>query len=1026
MIPIQQHGKRWLILTLTLSTSVLALASIGASQPVVFADENSHLQSQKNTNKIEVLDWKTFSKKLSEYSSDQRQFHVLKLGFENRLGTLSTREELEEFGKNNNFLVINGKVTQNIHDFPHILVMNKGDVIAHNEEDYHNQMRELRFSGNGDLHNSMEPKRIHALFKIELDSNKRQLLNAAGLGTAENSLKNINGMTIYSHGLTVDNKYYEDYSKYTHNSVKNINVTKERFIANDDLIHKLIESSEAMKQSSERDKVKAFVQYVANHTTYDWEAANKAVQNYADINYYLGSDLFAVTERQNAMCVGFSTTAARAFNMLGLPAYVVVGKNAEGVPHATARVYYDKKWHTIDGTGFITGNKHQRSAKYSEKHFSTIGEDSYDVVEAGQEPKAERNYMIIDSNYESWAMKQKTADLLLFNKEKSLVGLDHIAYVEPTYITENKKNHLLDIYKALKRKVEETKATDKDDKDDKQEGYARVLQFVNSDIDKLSALSKITEEEFKALENSMDLARVFLWQMNAKAGKEFSEGETYQSYLKNRQKNNTNSDDDRNRNELQENQANSDEVSQNSKDASAPSVNSAQQSEELEGTPSTQETISAAPSQQTPAAPKALQAKTELEDKTETSSSSFEKESNEVSANTVLSPEITKNTGSLASVESRVEEAVDRTTPSEKVSAESEEVEKTIVSEVSSDASLANENKNSDAQEDTPRLEKYAEVVTTSQEVAEAPVSAPQVSSEIQTLSETAPTEVATEAPELSALESNPAPQTSLETTPTEEVTETPEPSVVGSNSASPTSPETNSAEAVTTSQEMAEPSVSVPQVSSEIPTSSETAPAEVATEVTEPSVVESSSASPTSPEANSTEAVTTSQEKAESRVSAPQVSFVSPTLEVPKNERLDEKADATMPNGVGANTHEAGSVPTSDIYVQDAGSDTVPQPQSLSATLFEEAISTVEPVGVATSSQERSAVAGGVKVPASLERSNNSVEEEKVVDSNATIENREPEKKEVLTSENVLNSLVTIWVALSTSFFMRYFSRGK
>ncbi|MCY0530066.1 hypothetical protein OVV49_28655, partial [Klebsiella pneumoniae] len=324
---------------------------------------------------------------------------------------------------------------------------------------------------------------------IELDSNKRQLLNAAGLGTAENSLKNINGMTIYSHGLTVDNKYYEDYSKYTHNSVKNINVTKERFIANDDLIHKLIESSEAMKQSSERDKVKAFVQYVANHTTYDWEAANKAVQNYADINYYLGSDLFAVTERQKAMCVGFSTTAARAFNMLGLPAYVVVGKNAEGVPHATARVYYDKKWHTIDGTGFITGNKHQRSAKYSEKHFSTIGEDSYDVVEAGQEPKAERNYMIIDSNYESWAMKQKTADLLLFNKEKSLVGLDYIAYVEPTYITENKKNHLLDIYQALKRKVEETKATDKDDKDDKQEGYDRVLQFVNSDIDKLSALS---------------------------------------------------------------------------------------------------------------------------------------------------------------------------------------------------------------------------------------------------------------------------------------------------------------------------------------------------------------------------------------------------------------------------------------------------------------------------------------------------------------------------------------------------------
>ncbi|CYW77676.1 ribonucleases G and E [Streptococcus suis] len=1090
MIPIQQHGKRWLILTLTLSTSVLALASIGASQPVVFADENSHLQSQKNTNKIEVLDWKTFSEKLKAHFQNQSQFHVLKLGFENRLGTLSTWDELKKFGENHDFLVINGKVTQNIHDFPHILVMNKGDVIAHNEEDYHNQMRELRFSGNGDLHNSMEPKRIHALFKIELDSNKRQLLNAAGLGTAENSLKNINGITIYSHGLTVDNKYYENYSKYN-NAVKNINVTKERFIANDDLIHKLIESSEAMKQSSERDKVKAFVQYVANHTTYDWEAANKAVQNYADINYYLGSDLFAVTERQKAMCVGFSTTAARAFNMLGLPAYVVVGKNAEGVPHATARVYYDKKWHTIDGTGFITeitdSNKHQRSAKYSEKHFSTIGEDSYDVVEAGQEPKAERNYMIIDSNYESWAMKQKTADLLLFNKEKSLVGLDHIAYVEPTYITENKKNHLLDIYKALKGKVEEAKATDTDDKDDKQEGYNRVLQFVNSDIDKLSTLSKITEEEFKALENSMDLARVFLGQMNAKAGKEFSEGETYQSYLKNRQKNNTNSDD-RNRNELQENQANSDEVTPNSKDASAPSVNSAQQSEELEGTPSTQETISVTPSQQTPA-PKALQAKTELEDKTEPSSLGntemvspsseiaqntvdskeesdaklphvevASKESSEAQVNTVSSPQVSSasptssETISAEAVIASQEKAESRVSAPQVISA-SQPSPEPAPTEVATEVTESSVVESDSASQPSPETNS-ADAVTTSQEMAGTSVSVPQVSSEIQTSSETTPTDVATEVTEPSVVESDSASptspetnsteavttsqemagtsvsvpqvsseiQTSSETTPTDVATEVTEPSVVESDSTSQTPSETNSTEAVVASQEMAASTDSSPQVSSEIQTSSETTPTDVATEVTEPSVAENNSTSPTSPEAISTEVVVARQEVADSPVSAPQTSSASLTLEVPKNERLDKEVAVTVSNGVEANTHEAGSVPTSDIHVQDAGSATVIQPRSV----LGEAISTVEPVGVATSPQERSAVASEVKVLASLERSNNSIEEEKVVDSNATIENREPEKKEVFTSENVLNSLVTIWVALSTSFFMRYFSRGK
>ncbi|HEM4802413.1 TPA: transglutaminase, partial [Streptococcus suis] len=202
--------------------------------------------------------------------------------------------------------------------------------------------------------------------------------------------------------------------------------------------------------------------------------------------------------------------------------------------------------------------------------------------------------------------------------------------------------------------------------------------------------------------------------------------------------------------------------------------------------------------------------------------------------------------------------------------------------------------------------------------------------------------------------------------------------------------------------------------------------PTEEVTEAPEASVVESNSASPTSAETNSTEVVVAKQEVADSLVSAPQTSSASLTLEVPKNEYLDEKADATMPNGVEANTHEAVSVPTSDIRVQNVGSAAVPQPQSLSATVLREAISTVEPVSVATSSQERSAVVGEVKVPASLERSNNSVKEEKVVDSNTTIENQETEKKEVLTSENVLNSLVTIWVALSTSFFMRYFSRGK
>ncbi|WP_105142892.1 transglutaminase domain-containing protein [Streptococcus suis] len=1027
MIPIQQHGKRWLILTLTLSTSVLALASIGASQPVVFADENSHLQSQKNTNKIEVLDWKTFSEKLNEYPLDRR-FNVFKLGLENRVGTLSTRKELEEFGKNHDFLVINGKVTQDIHESPHILVMNKGDILVNSPEEYKQKVQELQFRGDqANLNNTITnyaAQRIHALFPIHVESTKRQLLDAAGLKTADDHVRVLNdNLTIYSHGYSVDNKFFNEYSHFgfgrdarVSDIVNKMNVTKNLFAANDDTILKMIQESKASIQPTDSEKVKTFVLSMANKVHYDWEAANTTGINKAGLSYYFASDLFAVTQRKLATCVGFSTTAARAFNFMGFPAYVVTGVNAKGDAHATTRVFYDGKWHTIDATGVRgIGQK----TVYSDQHFNDIGKDSYQEVDSKELeklPLGQNNYMVINKEYEEWAMRQKTADLLLFNKEKSLVGLDHIAYVEPKYVSQENKKHLLDIYKVLQEKIEEAKK--KDLNLDHKNGYEYILKSVVSDIDKLNKSVNITEKEFAEIKNSMKNNKGFLSQLDKEAAANFEDGDDYKTYLaimegKKLQEDPAIIKDNHNVSENQlsplkeENQANSDEVTQNSKDASAPSVNSAQQSEELEGTPSTQDTISAAPSQQTPA-PKALQAKTELEDKTEPSSlgnTEMVSPSSEIAQNTVDSKE--ESDAKLPHVEVASKES-------------SEAQVNTVSSPQVSSASQTSPETNS------------TEAVTTSQEMAGTSVSAPQVSSEIPTSSETTPTDVATE------------------------VTE---PSVVESDSTSPTSPEAISTEVVVAKQEVTESPVSAPQVSFEIQTSSETAPADVATEVTESSVVESDSASPTSPETNSTEAVTTSQEMAGTSVSAPQVSSEIPTsseiaptetvtasqevaespvsapqtssaslaLEVPKNERLDKEVAVTVSNGVEANTHEAGSVPTSDIHVQNVGSAAVPQPQSLSETLFEEAISTVEPVGVAPlSSQEETSVAGVGKVPTSLERSNNSVEEEKVVDSNATIENREPEKKEVFTSENVLNSLVTIWVALSTSFFMRYFSRGK
>ncbi|VTS16606.1 ribonucleases G and E [Streptococcus porcinus] len=520
----KHYCKRLLFWSLAVSTSTLALLSLNVAQPAILARENSNSgQLHSEARQIKAVDFQEFSKKLKEEISENKPFHVFKLGMGidayfrkgihiNELNNLATEHD---------FILVNNRASHKKYDVPHIFIMNKGDVIVPSKEKYDEQMREVKFAGNQP---EAQRQRIHALFEIGLDSNKRQLLNAAGLGTAENTLAKVDDFTIYSHGLTVDNKYYENYAHF--NEKSSINITKERFTTNDNLIHNLITASKAREQRDNRDKVKAFVMYVANHTTYDWEAANKAVSNRADVNYYLGSDLFAVTERKKAMCVGFSTTAARAFNMLGIPAYVVVGKNAQGVDHATARAYYNGKWHTIDGTGFINGRA-SRSTIYSENHFYSIGEDSYNIVDVNDESITfDKNYMKIDKVFEEWAPKQPTVDLLMINKDKSLVNSNYVAYVAPVTVDNSRKESLTQIYKKLKAEIESSSQ-----KTPSQGALTSLLNTATNDIAKLEDTSQLTQENYNQIQNSMKSVLSFFWQLDRQVATNFENSDEYKKFL---------------------------------------------------------------------------------------------------------------------------------------------------------------------------------------------------------------------------------------------------------------------------------------------------------------------------------------------------------------------------------------------------------------------------------------------------------------------------------------------------------------
>ncbi|MFM1580805.1 hypothetical protein ABGF48_01125 [Helcococcus bovis] len=158
----------------------------------------------------------------------------------------------------------------------------------------------------------------------------------------------INNVNIYTRNLNIDNRFAfnisannkEQYNKY-------INLNLDRIKQNDEAIKKIIHEAGSNEEGiDDREKIIRFILQVGKNTVYD----RQAYYNDDRLLYYLASDIFSVTERHKAMCLGFSTFAARGLNLMGIPAYVIEGRNVNGEIHATTRVFYNKKWHVLDLT----------------------------------------------------------------------------------------------------------------------------------------------------------------------------------------------------------------------------------------------------------------------------------------------------------------------------------------------------------------------------------------------------------------------------------------------------------------------------------------------------------------------------------------------------------------------------------------------------------------------------------------------------------------------------------------------------
>ncbi|BBA92117.1 hypothetical protein [Streptococcus ruminantium] len=389
-----------------------------------------------------------------------------------------------------------------------VVIMNAKDVVVSTRQEYEKEFEKRKSK----LHEfSYENSQIHSLEKIEDDENLLMLLDAHGVWMGKKIIKsNVSDFEIYSKVLKIENKLTVNYGLNPNHREEGYteNLKFENFKQNDYKIREMIDSAGIKDSDEDREKIKKFAVEMGK-IAYDF---NTFYSPNHSAEYNLPSDLFAVTKRKRAMCVGFSTTAARAFNLMGIPAYVAGAKVETGQLHAVTRSFYDGKWHTVD----LTSSKRagDTGSGYSELMFDR-SEDKYTEIVKNFSPKEALAHIgtlsnaqvMTNTTFENWAKDQKAEDLVLINKDaiynnakgKSAVERDPQDQIQERLkrreiekqkaeelFKQREEQNRIEWEKAEKEKIENKKA---------QEEELRRLQEQFLEAEKQAASKKETQAE---------------------------------------------------------------------------------------------------------------------------------------------------------------------------------------------------------------------------------------------------------------------------------------------------------------------------------------------------------------------------------------------------------------------------------------------------------------------------------------------------------------------------------------------------
>ncbi|WP_156008037.1 hypothetical protein [Streptococcus ruminantium] len=413
---------------------VLAASILLSTTPVIEAASNkayANQSIQETKSRVEVVREGEFSKFLEEAKKEanNKDIFVHLLGKENlhrssavNLQNITKPEDL--FKDDNGNVEANEKYVFVKIDGKHlagnnrVVIMHANDIVVSTKQEYEEKFNERKNKLDEFSYGTYQ---IHSLEKIEDDENLLMLLDAHGVWMGKEIIKsNVSDFEIYSKVLKIENKLTVNYGLNPNHREEGYteNLKFENFKQNDEDIKKMIADAGINENDEDREKIKKFAVEMGK-IAYDF---NTFYSPNHSVEYNLPSDLFAVTKRKRAMCVGFSTTAARAFNLMGIPAYVAGAKVETGQLHAVTRSFYDGKWHTVD----LTSSKRagDMGSGYSELMFDR-SEDKYTEIVKNFSPKEalanietlSNAQVMTNEKFENWAKNQKAEDLVLINKD---------------------------------------------------------------------------------------------------------------------------------------------------------------------------------------------------------------------------------------------------------------------------------------------------------------------------------------------------------------------------------------------------------------------------------------------------------------------------------------------------------------------------------------------------------------------------------------------------------------------------------